>query len=49
MLQISSVRADWSMKWLSIIATGALGCFSRRKRWQTDSSRDEFNAGGRSA
>jgi len=32
------------MKWLSKFAAGALGRFSRRKRRQADSSRDEFNA-----
>lgn len=31
MLQISSDWRDWSMKWLSIFGTGALGRFSRRK------------------
>ena len=43
MLQISSDRHDWSMKWLSIFTSDALGRFSRRKRRQADSSHDEFN------
>jgi hypothetical protein len=42
MLQISSDWRDWSMKWQSIFATGALGRFSRWKRRQTDSSRGKF-------
>jgi hypothetical protein len=45
MLQISSERRVWSMKWLSIFAAGALGRFSRCQRRQTVSSRDEFNTG----
>jgi hypothetical protein len=31
------------MKWLSIFTSDTFGRFSRRKRPQADSSRDEFN------
>jgi hypothetical protein len=44
MLQISSDWRDWSMKWLSIFATGAHRHFSGCECGQTNSSRGEFNA-----
>jgi hypothetical protein len=42
MLQISSERRVWSMKWLSIFRDAAQGRFSQCAQRQTDSSRREF-------